>query len=261
MKRLWGEGGYTIVEVMIVIAVSGALLASVMTVIGGKQRSTEFQYGVREFQSLIQDIMNDVETGYFPNNGSPGSSSNAIFLGKAIHFHEVTGTGRVSALKEMSISGTISSSNKDATQLSDAVPIGVVPSSTSRRPLSGAVELTNIRYGTGGTVSKGFAIISGINKSNTGSTSSGGKGRFAFINIASVADSDAVLSSAIGSLAAGNPFAPASTGVVFCLREAAGSNRVAAVSYGIVPGPISNGQTGVSETYFDQEARDLGCTA
>ncbi len=104
--------GYTIVEVLIFLAVSGALLASALSLFGGQQRRTQFTQAVRELDSQIQDIINDVSTGFYPNNGSvrcaydpaggglPGSgikltngsgttqgtNSDCIFVGRVIQF-------------------------------------------------------------------------------------------------------------------------------------------------------------------------------
>jgi type II secretory pathway pseudopilin PulG len=57
-------GGYTIVESMIFLAVTGAMVMAVMILIGGQQGKTQFQQTVREFEVVLQDIANDVSTGY-----------------------------------------------------------------------------------------------------------------------------------------------------------------------------------------------------
>lgn len=64
--------GYTIVETMIFLAVSGALFLSAMIVINGKQRKTEFNTTVRDFDSKLQSIIGNVSSGYY---NSPGNVS------------------------------------------------------------------------------------------------------------------------------------------------------------------------------------------
>ncbi len=59
------NSGYTIVEVMIFLAVSAALLFSVMLLIAGQQRRAEFTQALGDLQSGINDVMNDVATGHY----------------------------------------------------------------------------------------------------------------------------------------------------------------------------------------------------
>ena len=102
------SGGYTIVEVMMFLAISGALFVIAMFAIGGKQAQAQFAQGIRDFQSRIDDITNDVSTGYFPQPGSysctapdqttgaavsfaagtavQGENEDCIFVGKVLHF-------------------------------------------------------------------------------------------------------------------------------------------------------------------------------
>lgn len=128
MNRQKALAGYTLVEVMIFLAVSGGLLASIMTMISGQQQKTQFTTGVNEFESKIQDLISDVETGYFPNNGNticqvPGMTSNpsafpvirpgtaeqgsnqdCVFLGKAIQFYKDS-SGLVNQYRALTIAG------------------------------------------------------------------------------------------------------------------------------------------------------------
>lgn len=111
MKRysLRGVGkyldGYTLIEVMIFLAVSGALLVSAMTFISGRQARIRYTQAVVDFEQQLQDTFNDVSTGYYPTNSdysctydganivfstatdtSQGSNEQCIFAGKLIHF-------------------------------------------------------------------------------------------------------------------------------------------------------------------------------
>lgn len=101
MKRV--SAGYTVVEVMIFLAVSAALFASATVMLGGREAHTQFSQSMRDVESKMQDWLNDVNTGFSGTNpnlntcsaaaGSPvintggGSPTpQCIFLGKAIHF-------------------------------------------------------------------------------------------------------------------------------------------------------------------------------
>lgn len=60
--------GFTIVETMIVLAVSGGLFLIAALYINGKQAKTEFQVGVRDVQTKIQQVINEVNSGYYPTS-------------------------------------------------------------------------------------------------------------------------------------------------------------------------------------------------
>ncbi len=97
--------GYTIIEVMIVLAVSGMMLVVAGSFINGKQSKTSFTSGVNELASRIQDTINQVTDGQYSdipldcqliggggisvslnNTGAQGTNSNCFFLGKIMHF-------------------------------------------------------------------------------------------------------------------------------------------------------------------------------
>ena len=103
MKRR--SGGYTIIEVMIFLVVTATLLISAMAVFNGRQGRTEYVQSVRETDQQILTIINEVATGYFPDQGnfscqlslggpviddseerSQGTNEDCVFLGKMILF-------------------------------------------------------------------------------------------------------------------------------------------------------------------------------
>lgn len=110
-QMLAKKHGYTIVEVMIFLAVSGALLVSALMLVGGQQRKTEFSQAVREIENVVQDIINDVSTGYYsrpsdftcvndggtvkitPGANALGTNKDCMFVGRLIQF-AVAGTDK-----------------------------------------------------------------------------------------------------------------------------------------------------------------------
>lgn len=104
MKTGWQAQGYTIVEVMIFLVVSSALLISAFNLIAGQQRKTEFAQSIRDVDQVIQEVVNNVQTGYYPNTGgfscsasgsgpsftgastSRGENKDCIFLGRVMQF-------------------------------------------------------------------------------------------------------------------------------------------------------------------------------
>jgi hypothetical protein len=135
--------GYTIVEVMIFLAISSVLFAATIGLISGKQAETQFNQKMRDTRSKIQDWLNDVSTGFTGgnpdtqncvisggrpqvNNGMPpaGYTPSCIFLGKAIEF-PVPGPN-ADQLQTYSVFGcrltTCNSSGVLPTNLSQATP-------------------------------------------------------------------------------------------------------------------------------------------
>ncbi len=98
--------GFTIVETLIVLAVTGSLFVSAALYISGKQNKTEFAVGIRQVQQQFEQIINETASGYYPNtadvrcdslnSSSPrvvvlrsggsgqGTNANCIFVGKVI---------------------------------------------------------------------------------------------------------------------------------------------------------------------------------
>jgi hypothetical protein len=62
--------GFTVIETIIFLAVSSALFVAVIVTVSGQQARAEFTYGVQEFSTRIEDVMNDVTTGFYQSNGS-----------------------------------------------------------------------------------------------------------------------------------------------------------------------------------------------
>jgi prepilin-type N-terminal cleavage/methylation domain-containing protein len=96
--------GYTIVEVMIVLAISGVMFAIAASFISGKQAKTEFTEGTNDFTSQVQGVISQVIDGQFSdvaltctagaalsfNTGAAqgGQAAPCVFVGKFLHFSE-----------------------------------------------------------------------------------------------------------------------------------------------------------------------------
>lgn len=59
-------GGYTIIEVLIVLAISGTILVSSIGVFGGRKAATEFSQAVYDLQSKFQNYANSVSSAALP---------------------------------------------------------------------------------------------------------------------------------------------------------------------------------------------------
>lgn len=109
--RVLSARGYTIIETMIFLVVTGALLVSVLGFLAGAQSRTRFSQGLREMDANLRGAMNDVESGFFDDRGgfvctagpgtltiSPGANEqgkndNCVFMGKVVQFGPNNGGG------------------------------------------------------------------------------------------------------------------------------------------------------------------------
>jgi len=104
--------GYTLIEVMIFLAVSGVMFIIAASFINGKQAQVQFRNSVLLLQSNVRTAINDVENGTYISlnnfnctsgalSGNPptismgsngqGSNSGCIFLGKTLNFDAING--------------------------------------------------------------------------------------------------------------------------------------------------------------------------
>ena len=109
MKRV-SAGGFTIVETMIVLAVTGVLFLSLVGVVQGRQAKMQYKNSMNDITSTVQSTAGQVASGYYPvsessfrcvaNGGKPqittlpstggiGTNDDCVMLGQAIMF----GTG------------------------------------------------------------------------------------------------------------------------------------------------------------------------
>jgi type II secretory pathway pseudopilin PulG len=103
--KVQSRNGYTILEVLIFVAVSSMMFVAALTAIGGRQQQVQFAQATREFDAKLRDIINDITTGYFPTNPTIncnviagevqiaistdedlGTNDTCVYVGKALQF-------------------------------------------------------------------------------------------------------------------------------------------------------------------------------
>src|SRR5436190_13858234 len=65
---MWRAGGYTIVEALIFLAVSGVIFLAALLLFQGQQGKTQFDQSVHDLNSKIQEYVGDVNGGFFPGS-------------------------------------------------------------------------------------------------------------------------------------------------------------------------------------------------
>lgn len=280
MKRKLASSGYTIVEVLIVLAVSGALLVSVMALISGQQEKTEFTAALRDFESRLQDIMNDVSTGTYPesinrcsvttsgpeNSGVPstgqGTSDQCVFVGKAMQlspsssgegsdmgkFNLYTMVGR----RFMPGVGAATTYEPQNIQESDPRIISTSSAESDSAYLNSSLEFKEVFTGDADSKNStyGLAFVASFGqKSDIGGTISGAAGtalmRLPGIN--SSGTNEASIKAAVANLSNGDTITDS---ITFCIGDTSGG-RLGAVRL--------NGSG--TEILFDKDATEAGCSS
>lgn len=134
MMRVGSSRGFTMVETVIFLAVSSALFVSAMLLMSGQQAKTEFRQAIGEVQSQVDDVANDVSTGYYATNGNVTCTADAagvtigtgtvnngqcIFLGRVVQF-DVNAAGNTMINTYNVLGRRLDSSNKPVSTLADA---------------------------------------------------------------------------------------------------------------------------------------------
>lgn len=182
------QKGYTILEVMIVLSVSAVIFIAAVTGYASQNSKTHFTNAVRDMENKIQDILNDVSTGYYPNTdnfnctrsvSSPahpiinplgtsqqGTNQDCIFLGKAVDVND-------GAMDSYTIVG-LRNSKDDIDVVSADIEDAenrIVPSnidgSYDRLDLNASIHIDRIISDTGAD-SAGFALVSGFGHGDIG---------------------------------------------------------------------------------------------
>jgi type II secretory pathway pseudopilin PulG len=183
--------GFTIVETLIVLAVTAGILISALIAIGGRTNRTQFMTASNDLKQQLQQVINETTNGYFPNssnftctkraNQSPaladgnqaqGTNGDCIFLGKAIQFgvHGNTGVFLAYAIAGNRLQ---QASNLEVSQLSQSYPVAVAPGTSSANnvdldgitvsnALEGGLTVSKMSYvnSAGTTVqTNGFAVL------------------------------------------------------------------------------------------------------
>jgi type II secretory pathway pseudopilin PulG len=187
--------GYTILEALIFLAVSGILFAVIYPTFIGRDNTEKFSQSVRDLESKINDTANDVSTGYFPAsanrcsvNGSgrivitgsgseQGTNVDCIFLGKALRFNNDTDKPAMDIItvvgKKTDDGAAIATiAGSDPTAVTPAAGYGFITDITEEYETKWRVAFTKTGYINGGgsvIPTAGFSFL--LKLDGSGSTS------------------------------------------------------------------------------------------
>lgn len=105
------HAGFTIMETLIVLSITGVLFFSFVTLISGRKATAEFRQAANNLKVQIEQVIHEVQSGNYPglddfscvnsggslaitnNPADKGTNKQCIFLGKAIQFGVVESAG------------------------------------------------------------------------------------------------------------------------------------------------------------------------
>lgn len=172
--------GYTIIEVMIVLAVSGVMFVIAANFINGKQERTAFTQGVNETSSRIQDVIEQVVDGRFSDiplgcsssgggattitqgesNDTQGTNSSCVFLGKMMHFKD-DGKDTKYSIKTLAGARLVAGAQPN---LSNVNPT-VVGDLTIKQTIPQSLSMTSLKI-DGVTKTADFGFVQGLGTVN-----------------------------------------------------------------------------------------------
>ena len=184
--------GYTIIEVMIVLAISGVMFLIASTVIGGKQEQSSFTSGVNDMASDLQDVVEQVTDGRYSDvpiscswsgSGSvtigaatgvtQGSNAYCVFLGKLLYFPGLTPGTPVENYQVLSVAGGQTELGSNLLTSLDATGPKVATELTTTQGTSQSLDVSKITINNGvvgGKTAFGFIQSLGTTTTSGGTT-------------------------------------------------------------------------------------------
>ncbi len=176
MKGVKPPLGYTIIELMIVLAISGLMFLIAANFISGKEESSSFTEGTNEFVTDMQSVINQVNDGQysdisincvsgvggtltFPSGGSQGTNPDCVFLGKFLYFTQGTNADNYMTF---SLAGNRldSVSGGPATTLAEINPTPIVGATdlTTQANIPQALDVKSMHVTVSGTTYTAYGL-------------------------------------------------------------------------------------------------------
>lgn len=194
MRRARRQRGFTIVETLIVLAVTGAMFLLAVIAISGKQNQAEFDQAINDIQSQIQQQIDQVAAGDYTNTGNftcngasgnlniqpgtnqQGSNDGCVYLGKVLQFG-VRNTDPQQYIA-YAIAGLKDNNGSLASADPTAIAPGVVTNAQAGFPNASVANmlhngLTVVKMTSGGSGIGAVAFISSLGQYNGGTLLSG----------------------------------------------------------------------------------------
>ncbi len=257
MKHIKSQKGYTIVELLVVTAIAGFTAIAAFTAVSGQTERNEFESAIRNFESRLLDIANDVSKGVHPGattgcnvlstNGAlsfsgsraRGSSPECIFAGKAVKFSDPSATEQTMTfltLASRRVRGysAAADANRPVTDISQLSTgqIAVVPGLNDTTTLTNGIRVLSVRH-VGGSTGGMVFLTSFANRGDGEVTLSGSPqiDLFGMRPITGLRMTDDIGTTPGALRVVSNYQRPNSTGVAVCVQYRSNA-RTAVITFG-----------------------------
>lgn len=181
------SSGYTIIEIMVVLAVSSVLLVSGLLLVNGQQQKTQFRQSLDDINSSINTVINNVAAGYYTHTGnfmctvgaspiittggsnSRGTNTGCTYIGRAMQFGVggTNGTGyNIYDLVGLQYQPSTTNDVTSLIGIGGAEPTAIAPGTTLNTSTPSTAETKFLGYGLnvvamkfGATPIGAFAIV------------------------------------------------------------------------------------------------------
>lgn len=154
--------GFTVVEVMIVLAVTGLLFISAAVVISGRTNKTQFEQSINQVTAQLRQSINEVSAGYYPNRGfqcvsnggsvsitpgttEQGKNSGCILIGRVLQFG-VTNTDPQQFIAYPIVGRQLDNNGDQVESLAETGPRAISPATLSPN-VPDSTDKQRLQYG------------------------------------------------------------------------------------------------------------------
>jgi len=180
--------GFTVVEALIVLAISGLLAVTAMLIVSGRQNKVQFQTAINDIKQQVQQVINETASGNFPDSnnftcsaagsgqptirsvsgGGQGTNANCVFLGNVVQFGAQDAT-IADSYQVIPLAG-----NQSGTTVSTANPIPIDEITGTRR-YNSVIKLSAMYYdAVAGNMTSGAGFLAGDSNGSITTISNGG---------------------------------------------------------------------------------------
>lgn len=192
-----GDAGFTVIETLIVLAVSSMMFLGAVLLVAGQQRKVEFRQAVGDIESVVNQTISEVSNGYYPNagnivctvtgrtinittppSGNPqGTNKDCIFLGKAIQFSDSGDADKYVVISMTGLQnndGTLDGVNPQALNVNNSRDISM---------LRNGLTVTAMRYMPANRSVSSVAFVNGLGVDNSGQELMSGSTQVAMVPV------------------------------------------------------------------------------
>lgn len=282
------SSGFTIIEVLIVLVVTGLLFLSATALISGRTDQTDFEQSSRDFQQQIQAAINQVESGTYTgttenctpgtpltfsgNNYGQGTDEDCIFIGDLLEF----GVGaNQQGINTYTLAGLRQQANgKEMNSLANADPT-IVPLSSGGADVTpstleyglhpytaaGQSSMSYSVNGSGLTSIGAFALVYSFASYTGGGNIESGSQQIDVVPLvgSTLGESLANLKADVASELPLSPDTASGTQVFICAMSGTTNQDALVTIGGTNNGGSNNGQLGVTLTILNSSTKNKAC--